>query len=95
MAAREATLAANTFMREAPGATRGLGLERLKLPVFSGRLADYPLFKEDWRHLVCGNLDPHTEMMMIRENVPKVDRVEIRNLRLMEDMWKYLDYEYG
>ena len=78
VAAREAASASNAFIREAPGSGGGLGLERLKLPVFTGKLADYPSFKEDWSHLVHGNLDPHTEKVMIRENIPKTDRIELK-----------------
>ena len=97
-AARAAASTPNTPTGLAPWSGRSnqsLGLERLKLPVFTGKLADYPSFKEDWSHLVCGNLDSHTEMVKIRENVPKADKIELRNLRLMADVWKYLDHEYG
>ena len=92
VAARAAASTPNTSTGEAPGSGRsggGLGLERLKLPVFTGKLADYPSFKEDWGHLVHGNLDPHTEMVQIRENVPQIDKIEMRNLRSMVEVWKW------
>ena len=97
-AARAAASTPNTPTGLAPWSGRSnpsLGLERTKLPVFSGKLADYPSFKEDWGHLVKGNLDSHMEMVKIRENVPKDAKVELRNLRSMADVWKYLDHEYG
>ena len=67
----------------------------MKLVSFSGKLADYPSFKEDWSHLVSGNLDAHAELIKVKENVPKADRVEMKNMRMMVDVWRYLDNEYG
>ena len=97
-AARAAASTPNTPTGLAPWSGRSnqsLGLERMKLPVFSGKLADYPSFKEDWGHLVSGNLDAHTEMVKIKENVHKADKIELKNLRSMAEVWKYLDHEYG
>ena len=77
------------------GRDRGLRLERMKLPSFSGKLTDYTSFKEDWSHLVSGNLDAHNELVKVKENDPKADRVEMKNMRTMVDVWRYLDNEYG
>ena len=77
------------------GRDRGLGLEWMRLPVFSRKLADYLSFKEDWNHLVSGNLEPHVELVKVKENVSKADRVEIKNMRTMAGVWRYLDNEYG
>ena len=45
--------------------------KRLKLPVFTGKLADYPSLKDDWSCLVRVNLDSHTEVeRKIKEQFP-------------------------
>ena len=83
---KEAKERADTMATRAAWSRRlggGLGLDRLKFLVFTGRLADYPLFKEDWNHLVHSNLGPHLEMIMIRDKVPKADKFELRNLKSM------------
>ena len=39
------------------GPSQSLGLEQIECPSFSGKLADYSMFKESWKHLVHRNLD--------------------------------------
>ena len=92
---KEAKERADTMTARAAWSRRlggGLGLEILKFPSFTGRLADYPSFKEDWDH---GNLVTHLEMIMIRDKVPEADKFKIRNLKYMTEVWSYLNYEYG
>ena len=36
-----------------------------------------------------------TELVKLRENVPAAAKVEIKVLKSLEDVWEYLDDEYG
>ena len=78
-----------------PRPTQGIALERAKCPIFSGKMADYPSFKETWKHLVHLNLDVLTELLKIWESILKEAQVELKNLVSMEEVWHHLDNEYG
>ena len=53
------------------------------------------MFKSDWTKTVHGYLDPAEEQRAIRECVPKDIRPDIEKLESMEEIWEFLDEEYG
>merc|ERR1712082_271395 len=67
----------------------------MKYPQYSGELADYPSWKEDWALLVHPKLDEATELVKLRESVPKEARVELKSVRTLADAWGFLDDEFG
>ena len=83
----------NTFFLD--NSAGGLGLERLKYPKFSGKMADYPTWKEDWNLLVHAKLSEPTEILKLRESVPEEARVELVTMRTLLEVWQFLDLEYG
>ena len=58
-------------------------------------MRDYPTFKADWEETVKGNFEPAQERRAIRECVPKTIKPEIERMKTMEEIWKFLDIEYG
>ena len=53
-------------------------MEKLKFPQFGRKLADYPLWKYDWNQLAHLRLDMPTELLKLREIVPKDARLELK-----------------
>ena len=51
--------------------------------------------QRNWKCLVHRNLDDQSELIQIKENVPKEAQVKLKNLASMEEVWCYLDDEYG
>ena len=72
-----------------------MGLERIKYPQFGGKLNEYPCWKEDWQLLIHPKLDEPTELLKLREAVPKLAKVELRSMRTLAAAWQFLDSEYG
>ena len=54
-----------------------VGMEKLKYPRFSGKLAEYPSWKDDWIQLVHLRLDEPTELLQIRSVVPSTAKIEL------------------
>ena len=82
----------------AGGGSRGIGglsLEKLKCQAFSGKMQDYPTWKDDWNELIHMRMDSRTEMVKLRENVPIDAKMELTNLKTLDEAWSYLDKEYG
>merc|ERR1711989_135838 len=70
--------------------------ERRPLPTFkSGELRDYPTFKSDWAEAVDGYFKPSEERRAIRDCVLEDIRPNIKWMQTMEEIWKFLDDEYG
>ena len=96
------TGAATPAVTKAPAAPTmrpliGTRFERRPLPsIKSGELRDYQSsFKADWEETVKGNFEPAEERCAIRECVPKDVKPNIIRLKTMEDIWEFLDDEYG
>ena len=64
-------------------------------PHFSGKMKDYPSFKEDWLALVTPELEDHDQRIQIHNKVPEQDWCNLSNMSSMEEIWAYLDNEYG
>ncbi len=73
----------------------GLRLGQLKFPRYSGKLADYPTWKEDWRQLIHSKVDAPIELIRLRDAVPKEAQVELKTMRTLEEAWRFLDEEFG
>ena len=51
--------------------------------------------KDDWTQLVHKKLDDATELIKLRDAVPKSAKVELKNMRTLDAAWKFLDDEFG
>ena len=81
-----------------PAASRAIGpkFERQSLPSFkSGKLRDYPTFKKDWQEMVTGNFESAQERRLIRNCVPESVRDEVTRMSSMDEIWEFLDDEFG
>ena len=58
-------------------------------------MRDYPTFKSDWAKAVTGYFEPSEEQRAIRECVPVDIKPDIERMLTMEEIWKFLDDEYG
>ena len=58
-------------------------------------MREYPTFKADWEETVKGYYEPTEERRAIREQVPKEIKPDIIRLKTMEEIWEFLDGEYG
>ena len=58
-------------------------------------MRDYPTFKSDWVKTVSGYFEPSVEQRAIRDCVPDDVRPEIERMQTMEEIWEFLDDEYG
>ena len=78
-------------------AQRNLQIERRPLPKFSGARRNYPSFKQDWKATVTdpGTFDPEHELREIRERVPKEVQPDMKSLKSMDEVWDFLNKEYG
>ena len=83
------------FFANAGADTCKVGMEKLKYLRFGGKLAEYPSWKDDWNQLVHLRLDVAKELLQLRSVIPSEAKIELRNLRTLEDTWKYLAGEYG
>ena len=53
------------------------------------------MFKSDWAEAVNGYFEPSEEQRAIRDCVPEDIRPNIERMQTMEEIWKFLDDEYG
>ncbi len=67
----------------------------LKFPRYSGELADYPTWREDWRQLVHGKIEEPVELIKLRDAVPKEAQVELKAMNTLTAAWEFLDEEFG
>ena len=70
-------------------------MAKMDPPGFSGKMKDYPSFREDWLGLVTNELEDHEQMILIRSKVPEKDKRNLANMSTMAEVWIYLDNEYG
>lgn len=73
------------------GARRGSNSSGLRIKVakmdplrFSGKMKDYPIFREDWLALVTPELEDHEQRIQIRNKDPEQDRHNLGNMSSME-----------
>ena len=69
--------------------------EKRPFSKFNGKKHNFPSFKQDWSETVTGKYAREYELRLIRENLPAEIRPDIKNLKLMMDVWKILDDKYG
>ena len=71
-------------------------IEKAKIPVFSGRLEDYPDFKDQFRDLTqnCGH-PPSALLQQLRDKVPSEAKTELVGAKSLEEAWESLDERYG
>ena len=53
------------------------------------------MFKSDWSEAVDGYFKPSEERCAIRDCVPEDIRPDIERMQTMEEIWEFLNDEYG
>ena len=89
------TSAATFFFASGGSGCNSLGMEKLKYPQFEEKLANYPSWKFDWSQLVNLRMDEPTELLKLREVVPKDTKMELKNLNTLDEAWVFLDSEFS
>ena len=69
--------------------------EKRPFPRFDGKKRNFPSFKREWSDTVTGKYPPDFELRQIRECTPKEIQPDIKNLKLLAEVWKVLNEEYG
>ena len=77
--------------------SRSVGhVEKVKLPTFSGRQADFTEFRSQFRELCRGErYTPVLEMAQLRTKLPKEALATLIGLQCPEEAWKRLEELYG
>ena len=70
-------------------------MAKMNPPGFSGKMKDYPSFREDWQGLVTNELEDHEQRILIRIKVPEKDKINLAYMSNMAEVWIYLDNKYG
>ena len=71
-------------------------VEKVKLPTFSGRQADFTEFRSQFRELCRGErYTPVLEMAQLRTKLPKEALATLIGLQCPEEAWKRLEELYG
>ena len=69
-------------------------IEKLKPPVFSGKVEDWPEFRRVWQDLLSG-LPDSVQVQHIKTNIPANDAKRITSVRTMPEVWERLEKVYG
>ena len=69
--------------------------EKRPFPKFTGEKRNYPSFRKEWKECVGLNYAEEFQVREIRRAIPKWIEPEVKNLKAMVDIWKYLDTEFG
>ena len=71
-------------------------LAKSKPPVFKGDIIEYPEFKRKWGALVKpANLPEESELVKLRDAVPKLAKDQLLGCRSMAEAWAILDKRFG
>ena len=69
-------------------------IEKLKPPVFSGRVEDWPEFRSVWTELFS-DLPESVQVQHVKTNVPAADSRRIAGVKTMREVWERLERVYG
>ena len=69
-------------------------IEKLKPPVFSGKVEEWPEFRRVWQDLLSG-LPDSVQLQHVKTNIPTVDSKRITRLKTKKEVWKSLERVYG
>ena len=67
----------------------------MQLPTFNGRIEEYAEFRKDWQEVIAKELDEAAQLRRIRTQIPAWDKKDVVGMARMEQVWKYLDENYG
>ena len=70
-------------------------LEKMPLPIFNGQIEEYAEFRKDWQDVIAKELDEAAQLRRIRTQIPVRDKKDIVGMSTMEQVWKYLNENYG
>ena len=69
-------------------------IERIKPPVFSGRVEDWPQFRSVWKDLLS-NLPDSIQVQHLKSSLPEVDQRRVTGVNTMLEIWTRLERVYG
>ena len=72
------------------------GLERVKLPFFTGRPEDWADFRREFQEMVrAANYSPVLEMKVLRDHLKEESRAYITGVTVPAEAWELLNKKYG
>ena len=69
--------------------------QRKLFPKLDGKRRNYAGFKREWNACVKPHFSEEFQLREIRQCVPKEIDADLKNLRSMAEVWKFLESEYG
>ena len=73
-----------------------LRLEKVKMPLFTGEIGDYPLFKTDFEKQVVPTINEENAPYILRSCLSKEPADVVKSIDDdLDTMWKRLDEKYG
>ena len=69
--------------------------EKRPFPKFSGEKREYPSFRKEWKQCIAPSFQSEFQLREIRRAIPKHVEPDIKNLKTMDQVWTFLDDEFG
>ena len=69
--------------------------QKQPFPKFDGQKRNYPSFRREWTDTVSTSYSIDFQIGEIRRNVPRTVEPDLKNLKSMQEVWAFLDQEYG
>ena len=75
--------------------SRSIEIEKAKVPVFSGKVIDYPEFKRGWQKVAGAHWDGDNQIEQMKFKVDPHTKRILSRCKTMKEVWENLDLEYA
>ena len=75
--------------------SRSIEIEKVKVPVFSGNVIDYPEFKRGWQKVAGSHWDEDNQIEQMKFKVDPHTKRILSRCKTMVEVWENLDLEYA
>ena len=69
--------------------------EKRPFPKFSGAKRDYPSFRKEWKQCVGPSFNEEFQLREMTRAVPGLVEPDLKNIDTLEEMWAFMDEEFG
>ena len=69
--------------------------QKVPFPKFNGTKRNYPSFRREWQETVANFYPEEFQLREIRRALPGYVVPDIKNMRMMVEVWEFLDAEFG
>ena len=69
--------------------------EKRPFPQFNGKKRNFPSFRREWTETVTGRYSSEFDLREIRRCTPRAIQPDIKNLKTVNEVWEFLEQEYG